>query len=199
MKSRLVPLAALVGALAACDAGPKVVVRAELPEGPVSDLPVRLLPYDRDELLDSLRAAAKAPEPPVPPELVLQLQALEAGEGEARARGDTALARWRGERRVLFARADSVRRARQQWADRAFARFDTLAAKRREAADQDEAADTTDAAGTATFGAEPGRWWVTARYTLPYSELYWNLPVEVAGDSTVVRLTRANAKERPSL
>ncbi|HEV2736631.1 MAG TPA: hypothetical protein VGV85_17415 [Longimicrobiaceae bacterium] len=202
MRSRPVPLAVLLGslALAACgDGGPRVAVRTDLDGAPIADLPVRLLPYDRDEVLDSLAEAAETPEPAIPPELLQQLQGLAAEERVARQRGDTALARFQAMRRAVFARADSLRSARRAWVQDAFEPFDSLAARRAEAADREELADTTDASGTVGFSAEPGRWWVYARYTLPYSELYWNFPVEVTGDSTVVRLSRANARERPFL
>lgn len=202
MKSRPVPLAVLLGslALAACgDDGPRVAVRTDLDGAPVADLPVRLLPYDRDELLDSLAKKADDPEPAIPPELLQQLQGLAAEERAVRTRGDTAVARFQAVRRAVFARADSLRAARRDWAQESYAAFDSLAAGRAVAADREELADTTGASGTVTFTAEPGRWWVYARYTLPYSELYWNFPVEVSGDSTVVRLSRANARERPFL
>lgn len=202
MKSRPVTLAALLGslALAACgDAGPSVVVRADLDGDAVADLPVRLLPYDRDEILDSLTKAADAPEPAIPPDLLQQLQGLAAEERAARQRGDTAVARFQATRRAVFARADSLRAARRDWVAAALAPFDSLVVRRLENGDREELADTTDTAGTVTFSAEPGRWWVYARYTLPYSELYWNFPVDVAGDTTTVRLSRANARERPFL
>jgi hypothetical protein len=201
MNPRLVPFAALLGslALAACSADPQVTVRATLDGAPIGDLPVRLLPYDRDELLESLASAADTTEPAIPAELLQQLQGLSAEEQAARARGDTALARFQAVRRSLFARADSVRAARREWAQETYGAFDSVAARRAEAAGRAEAVDTTGAAGTVTFEAEPARWWVYARYTLPYSELYWNVPVEVAGDSTVVELSRANARERPFL
>jgi hypothetical protein len=202
MRSRPVPHAVLLVslALAACgDGGPRVAVRTDLDGAPVADLPVRLLPYDRDEVLDSLAEAADAPEPAIPPELLQQLQGLAAEERAVRQRGDTAVARFQAVRRAVFARADSLRAARRAWAQDAYAPFDSLAAGRAVTADREELADTTDASGTVTFTAEPGRWWVYARYTLPYSELYWNFPVQVTDDSTVVRLSRANAKERPFL
>lgn len=201
MNSRLVPLAALLNslALAACEAEPRVGVVATLDDQPIVDLPVRLLPYDREALLDSLARAAKEPEPALPPDLLQQLQGLAAEERAATQRGDTALARFRVVRRAAYARADSVRAARRAWAEKAFARFDSLAARKAEAADREELVDTTDASGTAAFRAEPGRWWVYARYTLPFSELSWSFPVQVAADSTPVRLSRANAKERPFL
>ncbi|HEX2188218.1 MAG TPA: hypothetical protein VHG51_04935 [Longimicrobiaceae bacterium] len=201
MRPGLAPLASLLAALtlAACEEEPRVAVGATLDGEPIADLPVRLLPYDRDALLDSLARAAGAPEPAIPPELIQQLQGLAEAERAARQRGDTALARFRAERASVFARADSLRAARRAWAEEAFARFDSLAARRAEAAGRDEMADTTGAAGTAVFRAEPGRWWVHARYTLPYSELSWSFPVQVSGDSTAVRLSRENATERPFL
>ena len=45
-----------------------------------------------------------------------------------------------------------------------------------------------------------GNWWVHARQELPYSELYWNVPISVeTGDPLQVRLTRENAQVRPKL
>jgi len=202
MFSRLVPLAALLGALslAACgERGPRVTIRTELEGAPLADLPVRLLPYDRDVILDSLATVARVPEPVVPPELLQQLQGLGAEERAAVQRGDTAVARFQAVRRGLLAHADSLRAARRAWADQTFAAFDSLAIRRVEATGREELADTTGTSGAVTFSAEPGRWWVYARYTLPYSELYWNFPVEVSGDSTVVTLSRTNARERPFL
>lgn len=202
MISRLVPLAALLGALslAACsERGPRVTIRTELEGAPLADLPVRFLPYDRDEILDSLAAVARTPEPVVPPELLQQLQGLGAEERAAVQRGDTAVARVQAVRRALLAHADSLRAARRAWADQTFAAFDSLAIRRVGATGREELADTTGTSGIVSFTAEPGRWWVYARYTLPYSELYWNFPVEVSGDSTVVTLSRANARERPFL
>ncbi|MBV9772878.1 MAG: hypothetical protein JO040_02970 [Gemmatimonadetes bacterium] len=202
MKSSLVLLVALVPTLAACHGDPKVVVRASMEEGAtagIEDLPVRLLPYDRDAILDSLRAKSRVPEPQVPADLVQQMQSLPGLEQQARARGDTAVTRFQAFRRVVLARADSMRAARKAWADKTYARFDEKAVAALANSGEPEQADTTDASGTATFRAKEGRRWVYARYTLPYSELYWNVPVEVTGDSTVVRLTRANAKEKPAL
>jgi hypothetical protein len=41
---------------------------------------------------------------------------------------------------------------------------------------------------------------VYARYELAYTELYWNVPIEVTGgEPTTVVLTRANADERIKL
>ena len=58
------------------------------------------------------------------------------------------------------------------------------------------ATDTTDAQGIARIGADEGRFWIYAAYVLPDVTLEWNVPVTIRGDSTVVRLTRENAKEQ---
>ncbi len=84
MKRQFVVLA-LLACAAACGTDPKVVVRASLTPGgePIADLPVQLLPYDREELLDSLAEAADDPEPALPQE-VLQEQQERAGRGDRR-------------------------------------------------------------------------------------------------------------------
>jgi hypothetical protein len=51
----------------------------------------------------------------------------------------------------------------------------------------------------ARFRLPEGRWWVYIRYMLPYEELYWNVPIEVTGDSTYIGLSRDNAEVRPIL
>ncbi|HEU0014032.1 MAG TPA: hypothetical protein VFQ45_10135, partial [Longimicrobium sp.] len=83
------------------------------------------------------------------------------------------------------------------WRERVFADFDSLARAKEAEAGAGSAVDTTDASGVATLGADEGRRWIWAVYVLPESTLEWHLPVTVRGDSTVVRLTRENAKERP--
>lgn len=185
--------------LAACSEGPKVVVRAEVDGRPVADLPVTLLPYDRQAVLDSLAKEQEAPEPLFPADLVQAFRKLEAEEGAVKQRGDTAAARWTVQMRQVRARVDSLRAARKAWTDAAYAGFDEAARERLEAGGFSIEVDTTDATGLSTFRAETGQWWVTARYVLPESELEWNVPVAAAGDSVVVRLTRQNARERPFL
>ena len=71
---RLVLMAAVAGTatLAACDGGEVVVQVYTEQDGqptPVSGLPVRALPYDRNAIFDSLRAEYGTPEPEVPQEL----------------------------------------------------------------------------------------------------------------------------------
>jgi hypothetical protein len=224
MKRSAVLAAVLLVGLSACDR-PEVVVEAAVAESagaapsPVPDLPVRLLPYDRDEVIDSLTRAYGKPEPAVPPDLAQQQDSLRGLEAEWRrlSAGDSGAstagrvdpgedgvkqgiaelgARITALRHVVAERLDSLRAARRAWASEALADFDSLAQARASAADRREVADTTGADGTATFHVDEGRWWVYARYVLPDEELYWNFPVEVAGRTTRVRLDAGNAVRR---
>lgn len=234
---------------------PEVVAEAVINEGPtgeplvLQDLPVRLLPYDRDAIFDSLEAAAATPEPPIPPAFLQQQQAvIEAQEAHAQAearwgtvrdslrtlsqrttqmqqqglrgtpqyrqafeqfnrleqeearvkrQSDEAFARFTQLQEATIGRADSLRVARETWAESAFRDFQSIVEAKLEQSRREEFADTTNAAGIARFRAPEGRWWVYARYTLPYEELYWNIPIEVSGDSTHLRLSEENAEKRP--
>lgn len=257
MKRFLVLLSALTPlGLAACSQ-PEVVVEAQMPqpgaEAPVAlaDLPVALLPYDRDAIFDSLTAAYSEPEPQVPAEILQEQQrvqelqtawrqaeerwgtvrdslrtiserlqqmqnqglrttpqynqlfqrfgSLEAEEQQVKQRSEAAFARFDQLQRATLSRADSIRVVQEAWAERAFADFPTIVQQRLAAAGvEEEIADTTNAQGVAVLRVpEGGRWWIYARYTLPYEELYWNLPVEVTGDSTAIQLTPENAQRRP--
>ncbi len=255
-RSLLVLFATLLPlAMAACGGGPEVVVHAaaDAPgaEGPVdlADLPVRLLPYDRDAIFDSLEAAYPEPEPAIPQDILDQQQAvqtaqaewrtaeerwgtvrdslrtlasemqrmqqqglrgtpqytqafrrfeqLEAEERQVRQNMDASFARFDEMQRTVLTRADSIRSVREAWGDRAYADFDQAVEARLQQAGREEHADTTDSSGIVRFRVPRGRWWVYARYTLPYEELYWNVPIEVEGDSTRVELRRDNAEVRP--
>ncbi len=78
---------------AACGPG-EVIVTAEVermnPETgemeirPIENLPIQLLPFDRDHLFDSLTAAAPSPEPQVPEELALARDSIMAAQSEWR-------------------------------------------------------------------------------------------------------------------
>lgn len=250
------PAVALLLGSAACSS-PEVVAEAAITQEAtgerlaLQDLPIRLLPYDRDALFDSLEAAHPTPEPPIPPDLLQAQQAViqaQMAHSEAEARWSTvrdslrtlsertqqlqrqnlrgtpqyrvafeafnrlapqeesareaseqAFERFTQLQEATIARADSVRVAREAWADEAFRDFQTIVDERLEAMGREEFADTTNAAGLATFSVPQGQWWVYARYTLPYEELYWNEPLEVSGDSTHIQLTEENAERRPVL
>ena len=188
-------------AAAGCGGADNVVVHASLGEGggqPVADLPVRLIPYDREAILDSLARDAGSPEPRLPADAMERIRSLQAEEARVKPRGDTAVARVAAQRNAYLARLDSVRTARAKWLEDRREDFET-AAKERNAKGLPEQADTTDAAGRATFAAEAGRWWAVSRYVLPDQVLEWSVPVRVRedGDSVVVRLTRENARAEP--
>jgi hypothetical protein len=255
MKRVLVLLSALAPlALAACG-NPQVVVEASFAEEGaaerriLADLPVRLLPYDRDAIFDSLEAAYAEPEPAIPPEVLRQQQVvqtaqvewrraeerwttvrdslrtlsdglqrmgqqglrgtpqyrqafeqfgrLEDEEGRVKATMDAAFARFDQLQRSALAQADSIRVVREAWAERAFADFDRVVADRLRGTNREEVVDTTGSDGVVRTRVPSGRWWVYARYAMPYQELYWNIPVEVSGDSTGVVLNEQNAEVRP--
>ncbi|HEX6909856.1 MAG TPA: hypothetical protein VF142_05665 [Longimicrobium sp.] len=193
---RLLLLAACLAAAGCSDS--KVVVHASLASSgqPVADLPVWVLPYDRQALMDSLAQEAGQPEPAIPAPLVTQLEGLTARERQLAAAGDPRLAAFRAQRAAVQKQVDSIRAARVQWREQVFAPFDSLAQARQAEMGVTAAVDTTDARGVARIGADEGRVWIYAVYVLPDVTLEWNLPVTVRGDSTVVRLTRENAKER---
>ncbi len=100
-----------------------------------------------------------------------------------------------------MAAAEETRLLREQWADEAFAEVGVVMALRERASGLTTLYDTTDASGLADgFEADAGDYWVTARYELPYTELYWNVPITVVrGEPAQIRLTRDNATVRPKL
>lgn len=251
---RLVLMAAVAGTatLAACGGGDVIVQAYTAPEGgqptPITNLPIRALPYDRDAIFDSLATAYGTPEPEIPADLLALRDSInvaqqqwstmnarwgtlrdsllsirqqmdrignrasgqyvvlfrlfgdvEREEQAAKRASDQAFARFESLQARSQARADSLRLAREQWAVAAFADYDRVVADRLRESRLQEYADTTDESGVAVFrGLRSGRWWFHARYDLPFEELYWNVPVEVAGgDPLVVQLTRQNAEVRP--
>jgi len=215
---------------------------------PIKDLQVRLLPYDRDVIFDSLAAAYPVPQPEIPDTLLklrdamaqahaewnetehrwatvrdsLQtlsktmqgmsrasaeyrvlyrdFQQLEPLEAELSKRKDAAFARFTALQSEVVKLSDEIRLKREAWEDEAYAPVDKIILERLKKLGRPELADTTQATGTARLKAKPGKWWVTARYDLPYEELYWNIPVELKrGESLEIRLTRENAEVRPKL
>lgn len=79
--------------LAACGGG-EVVVTAEIdvddPDGegmmarPLEEIEVRLIPFDRDEIFDSLEAAHPEPEPEIPDSLLVAQEAVAEAQAEWR-------------------------------------------------------------------------------------------------------------------
>ncbi len=215
----------------------------------LSDIEVRVQPYDRDAVFDSLENAYPEPEPAIPPELeaaraevqaaqevwndaqrrwgVLRdtLQAItETLDGLARTDAqyivlfreyndfeseynaverqvNTAFTRFDSLQQGTIRASDSIRILQDQWADEAFADIADVFRNKQLESGLDIVVDTTDASGVArNIAVRPGQYWVSARYELTYTELYWNVPVTVEGrDPVEVRLTRTNSEERPIL
>ena len=255
-RSNFLPVILGAALLSAC--GPtQVVVTAEIAQNDQSqdaepralgDLEIRLFPYDRDAIFDSLTAAAARPEPPIPDSvLATQNQVAESQQvwRDTEARWNTLrdtlrtlsdeldqMNRQQGQYRVLYnefqdmedeyadvederdaafeaftslqgaslAAAQEIRLLRETWADEAYAEVGVAMTAHERASGLQVLADTTDANGIAEFEADAGDYWVTARYELPYTELYWNISITVVrGEPLQVRLMRDNASSRPKL
>ena len=255
-RSNFLPVILGAALLSAC--GPtQVVVTAEIAQDDQSqdaepralgDLEIRLFPYDRDAIFDSLTAAAARPEPPIPDSvLATQNQVAESQQvwRDTEARWNTLrdtlrtlsdeldqMNRQQGQYRVLYnefqdmedeyadvederdaafeaftslqgaslAAAQEIRLLRETWADEAYAEVGVAMTAHERASGLQVLADTTDANGIAEFEADAGDYWVTARYELPYTELYWNISITVVrGEPLQVRLMRDNASSRPKL
>lgn len=184
-----------------CGGDPEVVVEATLARqgaaaAPVPDMPVRLLPYNRDSIIAGLRQKAAKPEPQVPPALLARIDSLQRAT-RARA-GDTLNVARERTLRTLRAQVDSIRAARQEWSAETLKGFnEAVQARLENLGGVQELADTTNADGRVAFRAPEGQWWVFARYLLPDRELYWNVPLRIRERPSTVRLTAENAEARP--
>lgn len=127
---------------------PEVAVQAALdPEGaaePVAlaDLPIRLLPYDRDAIFDSLTAAADEPEPEIPPAILEQQAAVQTAQAEwqaAEARWSVLLDSVRQLSAELQQREQQGQRATPQY-QQAFQRFEAVDAEFQQVEQQRDAA-----------------------------------------------------------
>ena len=149
LMKRLLLLAACLAAAGCSDS--KVVVRASLAEAgePIVDLPVFLLPYDRQALMDSLAEASDDPEPTIPSALITQLESLNARERQMAAAGDSTIRQVRAQRAAVQARMDSIRVSRRRWREQTFADFDSVADMKMAELGVTAATDTTDASGQA--------------------------------------------------
>ncbi len=247
-------LSAILGTALLTACGPtQVVVTAELTDQgaearALGDLEIRMFPYDRDAIFDSLTASASQPEPAIPDSVldaqnqvaaaqqswrdmdarwgVLRdtLQTLsEELEDLSRAQAayrplfrefgnkeneladverqrDAAFENFTSLQSASMAAADQVRALRDQWADDAFADVALVMSLHERESGLSVAYDTTDASGLADgFAVKAGDYWVNARYELPYTELYWNVPVTVGAEPAQIGLTEANATVRPKL
>jgi hypothetical protein len=135
--------------------------------------------------------------------LFREFQDFDSQLGRVEKEMNDAFKRFTDLQKATIHQSDSVRIARDNWADSAFATVDDVFRAKLTASGLPAVADTTDANGVAGpdhFDVKPGKYWVYARFELPYSELYWNVPIQVdRGDPVQVKLTAENAKERVKL
>jgi hypothetical protein len=129
--------------------------------------------------------------------LFREFEQLEPEARQQQQRMNEAFARFDQLQRGFIARADSIRVAREAWAERAFVDYDRVVDERLRADGRNPVADTTRAGGVSRVRVGEGNWWVYSRYTLPFSEMYWNVPITVRGDSVVVQLNESTAQARP--
>lgn len=214
----------------------------------LKDLPVHLVPFDRDLVFDSLQKAYSQPEPAIPDSITqLQQQIMQAQDAYQQSENEWATVRdslqnlsntmkhmnkataqyvvmfrtfndldarekalntkmgaafkvFTGMQAQFSRDAQQIRAERAAWSNAAFAAVDSVFSAKEDKLGRKEMADTTTATGLATFNAKTGKWWIYARYELPYTELYWNVPIEVKrGKPLEIILNRANAKKRPRL
>ena len=219
----MIALAAAAGA-GACGGGRPVAVRVSLPGADSADaalegVVVVAVPYDRDSIvaelerrqgsarphtaeLDSVYARFRTPFVAFAA-ATARLDAVRdsarsgAAPPERVAGAEADVARLRPlleAARNELAGADSLRSAIRLWEDSTYGGYDSLARERSRV--RKPIADTTDAAGLATFTLGAGDWWVTATAWDagdPNAIWYWN--EKVLGDT--VRLDRRNALHRP--
>jgi hypothetical protein len=157
-------------------------------------------------LRDRLQAITEEMEPMARGEAVYVALFREFQDGEADLAGierrkDRAFATFTDLQEGYIQRADSMRLLQDQWADEAFADFWDVSDMKQRERGRDMLADTTDAGGIAgPIEVPPGQWWIHARHELPFSVLYWNLPITVEGKEPIqVLLNRASAQVRPKL
>lgn len=129
-----------------------------------------------------------------------EFQELESQLGRVESQMNQAFEEFNDLQTGTIQRSDSMRIVMDNWADEAFSGIGEVFTAKQRASGLQMAVDTTDATGMVRLQAAPGQYWVHARYELPYSELYWNVPVTLErGEPTEVVLTRENAEERIKL
>ncbi|MDP2480010.1 MAG: hypothetical protein Q8W51_08555 [Candidatus Palauibacterales bacterium] len=97
--------------------------------------------------------------------------------------------------KLTIERSDSMRAVENTWADQAFAPYTSIVDSLLKQRGKKVVADTTDGQGYATGHMKGAPWYVYARYTLPFEELYWNIRIDTMKSDTL-KLTRENAQVR---
>ncbi len=130
-------------------------------------------------------------------ELFSQFNQLEGQYLQAESRKDEAFARFDRLQQETFAEIEHFSATLMAWEDDAFADWDLVVSERLREMRREIHTDTTDASGLSRFQAQPGQWWVYARFPEAVNELYWNVPVTLErGEPATVTLNRQNAEVR---
>ncbi len=94
--------------------------------------------------------------------------------------------------------ADSIQALRDSWAETAYEGYVGMTDSIVQARGREVVVDTTSADGWVNVTIPGGQWWVHARTSRPFEEVYWNVPLDPAQTDTL-RLTPDNAEIRLSL
>lgn len=127
--------------------------------------------------------------------LYKQFNALDAQVSALDTRKKRLFASFDSLQKLTINRSDSMRAVENTWEDQAFAPYDSIVDGLLKQRGKQVVADTTDAQGYATGDFKGDHWYVYARYTLPFEELYWNIRIDTVKADTL-KLTRENAQVR---
>ncbi len=131
-------------------------------------------------------------------ELFQQFGDMERALAQAERRQEQAFQRFQSMQAETMAGIEAVNVMRDEWADEAFAAFDSVRVRLIDETGLAPAFDTTGAEGSVQFVVPPGRYWVHARQRRPYDEYYWNLEVTARRETPVeLTLDADNAEMRP--
>lgn len=119
---------------------------------------------------------------------------LETRERQLNQQRTQAFERFDRLQRTSLARADSIRAIREAWEDVAFSDYAQVVDSIQEARGREIRVDTTNADGVASARLSGSPWWVHTRVSVPFGELYWNVPLDAEADT--MRLTPENAERR---
>jgi hypothetical protein len=120
---------------------------------------------------------------------------LEARERQLNRQRTQAFERFDELQRQTLERADSVRAVREAWEDVAFRDYNSVVDSIMDARGMEVRHDTTNADGFKTVRLRGSPWWVHSRISVPFGELYWNVPIDPAEVDTL-RLSPENADRR---
>lgn len=94
--------------------------------------------------------------------------------------------------------ADSIQALRDAWAQTAYDGYIEITDSIIQARGREMVADTTGADGWVNVTLPGGQWWVHARVSRPFEEVYWNVPIQAAQTDTLI-LTPDTAEIRLAL